>query len=470
MPGTRKELQETLPLDLQADPRAGPPAVAPPADVPPGTPQAPPAGPRRRVLLRAAQFIACAALGALAWQAHSRRPPPPVAPVAAPQAPEPVSAAFPGGEQLLPGLASVDVVVRRNDTLEAIFRRLEVRLSDLADLRAIADVRHALDRLMPGDALRLKLRDGALFALERDLSLTERLRVTRGPSGFDARIVARPIERRVVLAQGAIDSSLFEAGDAAGLQDASILQFAHIFGWDVDFAQGLRAGDRFAVSYEQLWQDGRFVQDGAILAASFSNQGRDIRAVRFIGPDGAAGYYTPDGHSMQRAFLRAPLEFRRVSSGFSRSRWHPVLERMRAHEGTDYAAPAGTPVYAAGDGRVLLAGQQGGYGNVIRIGHGGGIETVYGHLSRFAAGLRAGKDVRQGETIGYVGQTGLATGPHLHYEYRVGGRYQDPQRVRLPDANPIDPALRTAFEAQAARELAGLAPAAAPSGPAAGTL
>ena len=225
--------------------------------------------------------------------------------------------------------------------------------------------------------------------------------------------------------------------------------------------QGLRAGDRFAVSYEQLWQDGRFLQDGAILAASFSNQGRELRAVRFTGPDGRASYFSPDGHSMQRAFLRAPLEFRRVSSGFSTARWHPILERMRAHEGTDYAAPAGTPVYAAGDGRVRLRGVQGGYGNVIRLEHGGGIETVYGHLSRFAAGLRAGQDVRQGETIGYVGQTGLATGPHLHYEYRVAGRYQDPQHVHLPDARPIDAALRTAFEAQAARELAGLAPGAA---------
>ena len=476
MPGTRKELQETLPLDLQVDPQARPQAALQ-ADVQPDAPAgAPPAMPaaarQRRILLRSAQFAACAALAALAWQAPPRRAPAPApalpSPTSSPtptpttQAPEPVSAAFPGGEQVLSGLASIEVVVRRNDTLEAIFKRLEVRLGDLADLRAIADVRHALDRLMPGDALHLKLRDGALFALERDLSLTERLRVTRGPAGFDARIVARPIERRMVFAQGTIERSLFEAGDDAGLQDASILQLAHIFGWDVDFAQGLRAGDRFAVSYEQLWQDGRFLQDGPILAASFSNQGRELRAVRFVAPDGAASYFSPDGRSMQKAFLRAPLEFRRVSSGASAARMHPILGRMRAHEGTDYAAPAGTPVYAAGDGRVRLAGQQGGYGNVIRLEHGGGIETVYGHLSRFAAGLRAGQSVRQGETIGYVGQTGLATGPHLHYEYRVGGHYQDPRRVHLPDASPIDPALRTAFEAQAAHELAGLAPAPVP--------
>ncbi|MFM2287059.1 MAG: hypothetical protein RL684_202 [Pseudomonadota bacterium] len=428
----------------------------------------------RRTLLRSAQALGCAALIALAWRAQAPRSAAPAVPIPVPSLspmvpsvapPAPVAAAFADAGGLLPGLATVNVVVRRNDTLEAIFRRLEVRLSDLADLRTIASVRHALDRLMPGDALRLSLRDGALVALERDLSLTERLHVTRGAQGFETRIVPRPLEHRIVYASGAIVHSLFEAGDDAGLQDATLLQLAHVFGWDIDFVQGLRAGDRFAVSYEQLWQDGRYLQDGAIIAASFSNQGRELRAVRFTGPDGAASYFTPEGRSMQRAFLRAPLEFRRVSSGFSTARWHPILERMRAHEGTDYAAPSGTPVYAAGDGRVRLRGVQGGYGNVIRIAHGGGIETVYGHLSRFASGLHVGQDVRQGETIGYVGQTGLATGPHLHYEYRVEGRYQDPQHVHLPDANPIDPVLRVAFDVQSARALAGLVPPAAAQGP-----
>jgi murein DD-endopeptidase MepM/ murein hydrolase activator NlpD len=163
-----------------------------------------------------------------------------------------------------------------------------------------------------------------------------------------------------------------------------------------------------------------------------------------VGPDGVAGYYSPAGRSMQKAFLRAPLEFQRISSGFSLARLHPILNTIRAHRGTDYAAPLGTPVYAAGSGRLHFRGEKGGYGNVIEIDHGNGIETVYGHLSRFAP-LRAGAHVQQGETIGYVGMTGLATGPHLHFEFHINGRFVDPQKVKLPDSGPIDPALRADF-------------------------
>jgi murein DD-endopeptidase MepM/ murein hydrolase activator NlpD len=259
-------------------------------------------------------------------------------------------------------------------------------------------------------------------------------------------------------AQGVITRSLFEDAGDAGLSDATILALAHVFGWDIDFVQGLRRGDAFTVSVEQLWQDGRYVRDGAILAASFTNQGRTLRTVRYVAPDGTAAYFTPEGRSMQKAFLRAPLEFRRVSSGFSTARFHPILQRVRAHEGTDFAASAGTPVYASGEGRVRFRGVQGGYGNVVQLEHGGGIVTVYGHLSRFATGLHVGQGVHQGETIAYVGQTGLATGPHLHYEFRVDGRFQDSQRVKLPDAKPIDPALRADFEAKAGLALRGLQP------------
>jgi murein DD-endopeptidase MepM/ murein hydrolase activator NlpD len=408
----------------------------------------------RRLLLRSLQLGACLAL---AWLALQVRPASPDFPPARAPAPA-LSVGIPGATALVPGLAIVEVVVRRNDTLDQIFRHLELSLADLASLRTLPGARAALDRLMPGESLRLSLRDGMLYALERDLSLTERLRVTRGTQGFNADVLVRPVERRPHLAQGTITRSLFEDGADAGLSDPVILQLAHVFGWDIDFVQGLRRGDRFTVSFEQLWQDGHNVRDGAILAASFTNQGRELRTVRYLAADGTASYYTPAGRSMQKAFLRAPLEFRRVSSGFSSARFHPILNRIRAHEGTDYAAPAGTPVYAAGDGRVRFRGVQGGYGNVVQLEHGGGIVTVYGHLSRFASGLRRGQPVHQGETIAYVGQTGLATGPHLHYEFRLDGHFQDPQRVPLPAANPIDAALRADFERQAAEALRGLLP------------
>ncbi len=351
---------------------------------------------------------------------------------------------------MAPGLDTIEVIVRRNDTLDAIFRKLELSLTDLANLRALAGARALIDRLVPGESLRLTHRDGALVTLERNLSLTEQLKVTREADGFRADVSARPIEARAVVAHGVIDSSLFDAAQEAGMQDQTVLQLAQIFGWDIDFAQGLRAGDTFTVSYQRLYQQGRYLQDGPILAASFSNQGREVRAVRYRTPDGNDRYYSPDGRSMQKVFLRAPLEFRRVSSRFSRARYHPILDLVRAHQGVDYAAPTGTPVRAAGDGRVRFRGTRGGYGNLLEIDHGGGIVTIYGHLSRFAPTARVGAHVEQGQTVAYVGMTGLATGPHLHYEYRLNGRYLDPQHVKLPDATPLDPALTPDFQRQTA--------------------
>ncbi len=354
------------------------------------------------------------------------------------------------------GLDTIEVIVRRNDTLDAIFRKLELSLADLANLRAIAGARALIDRLVPGESLRLTHRDGALVTLERNLSLTEQLRVTREADGFRADVSARPIEARVIVAHGVVDSSLFDAAQGAGMQEQTVLQLAQIFGWDIDFAQGLHPGDEFTVSYQRLYQRGEYLQDGPILAARFTNQGRVVRALRYRAPDGSARYYSPDGRSMQKAFLRAPLEFRRVSSRFSHARYHPILDLVRAHQGVDYAAPTGTPVRAAGDGRIRFRGVRGGYGNLIEIDHGGGIVTVYGHLSRFAPAARVGARVQQGQTVAYVGMTGLATGPHLHYEYRLNGRYLDPQHVKLPDATPLEPALADDFRRQTAPFLAAL--------------
>lgn len=359
---------------------------------------------------------------------------------------------------LAQGLATIEVIVRANDTLDRIFRKFELSLTDLANLRALDSVRQLLDRLTPGEQLKLVHREGTLISLERDLSLTEKLQVQRDEAGFRADIIAKPISIEPAVAQGTIESSLFEAANQAGLQDATVLKLAKLFGWDVDFVLDLRRGDQFTVSYERISQNGQYVQDGEILAARFVNQGHEYRAARYVAPDGAIGYYTPDGHSVEKAFLRAPLEFRRVSSRFSTGRYHPILNKVRAHRGVDYAAATGTPVQAAGAGRIRFRGQQGGYGNVMELDHGGGIVTVYGHLSRFASTAKAGARVKQGDVIGYVGMTGLATGPHLHYEYRVDGRYLDPQKIKLPDARPIDASLMADFLKQVAPRIAALNP------------
>jgi murein DD-endopeptidase MepM/ murein hydrolase activator NlpD len=220
----------------------------------------------------------------------------------------------------------------------------------------------------------------------------------------------------------------------------------------VDFALEIREGDSFSLVYEEVWQDERRLRDGDVLAAEFINQGRVYRAVRYRDPNGKVDYYTPEGLSVRKAFLRAPLDFNRVSSNFNPNRLHPILKTKRPHKGVDYAAPKGTPVKAAGDGRVIFRGRNGGYGNCVIIQHGGNITTLYAHLSKFAGSARKGSRVSQGQTIGYVGATGLATAPHLHYEYRLNGVHRNPRTVPLPEAAPVAAEYRDDF-LQAARPL-----------------
>jgi murein DD-endopeptidase MepM/ murein hydrolase activator NlpD len=215
------------------------------------------------------------------------------------------------------------------------------------------------------------------------------------------------------------------------------LKLANVFAWDIDFVLDIRSGDRFTAVYEQIYQDGKYLHDGEVLAAEFINDGKVYRAVRYTAEDGATGYYTPEGRPLRKAFLRAPVDFTRVSSGFNPARLHPILNTIRGHMGTDYAAPTGTPVHAAGDGRISFAGVRGGYGRAIVLAHSNSVSTLYGHMSRFAKNLKVGSHVNQGEVIGYVGMTGLATGPHLHYEYLMNGVHMNPQTVRLPGALPL---------------------------------
>ncbi len=374
----------------------------------------------------------------------------------------PVQGPRPPAADARPALATTDVTVARNDTLDRIFRRLKLDLADLATLRSLPGIRNALDSLRTGEALRFTHHDGRLFGLERRLNETQTLRVSRHGDALTADLLHNPVEMRQRTIHGVIDSSLFEAVEAAGAHDQIAVALADIFGWDIDFVLDVRQGDTFAVTYEEIWRDGTYLHDGQIEAAEFVNHGRTFRAVRYADPDGHAQYYTPEGHSLHKAFLRAPVEFSRVSSRFNSARRHPILNLIRAHKGVDYAAPIGTPVHAAGDGHIRMAGRLGGYGNCIEIEHSRSIVTLYGHLSRFARGAHVGAHVAQGTIIGYVGMTGLATGPHLHYEYRVNGVFKNPQTVSLPAAAPIDAAWRADFLARSAPLLATLE---SPAGP-----
>jgi murein DD-endopeptidase MepM/ murein hydrolase activator NlpD len=343
-----------------------------------------------------------------------------------------------------PSSTTLNLLVRRGDTLEQLFRRNGLSLSDLAAIVALPDATQALRLLKPGDRVEVAHRDGQIMSLQRELDEVKLLSIARSGEGFAVRTVERPVDVRTTAAHGVIQSSLFEAGTAAGISDRLVMDMAGIFEWDIDFIQDVRDGDQFSVIYEELWRDGVKRRDGDIVAAEFVNQGKSYRAARFEDSDGHADYYTPEGRSVRKAFIRAPLNFTRISSNFNPNRRHPLLNTIRAHRGVDYAAPTGTPVRAAGAGKVAFRGVQGGYGNVIILQHGGNITTLYGHMSRFGK-ARVGAHVEQGDIIGYVGQTGLATGPHLHYEYRVNGVHRNPRTVTLPPAEPVPPEHQNEF-------------------------
>lgn len=337
------------------------------------------------------------------------------------------------------------VKVTRGDTLSAIFERLGLSPGELHTLLQAGPDTKRLTRLLPGQTLQFHIEQQRLQGLRHHLSPTATLNIRRDSNGFRASIDERQVETRFAHAGGVIESSLFNAGKAAGLSDRLIMEMVAIFGWDVDFALDIRQGDQFVLLYEERWLDGEKLDEGEIVAAEFTNQGRVFRAVRFTGPDGRSAYFDPEGHSMRKAFLRSPVDFRRISSRFQTERYHPVLGKKRPHRGVDYAAAVGTPIKAAGDGKIIFRGWKGGYGRTVIVQHGGKYTTLYAHLSKYRSGRSVGSRVQQGETIGYVGQSGLATGPHLHYEFRVAGVHRNPLTVKLPKAEPIPKQHKAAF-------------------------
>ena len=334
-----------------------------------------------------------------------------------------------------PEYETLTLTIRRGDTLDQLFRKHKLDIGHLTTIARIDEARKQFRKIKPGDVFEITHDDGQLVSMYSALNLTSALQVDRQESGFKAAIVERPIEVRKRLAHGVIDTSLFESAAAAGLSDKLIMNIAGIFAWDVDFVLDIRNGDSYYVQWEEIWQEGEFVTDGEIIAAEFNNNGRTSRAIRFVDDSGRTDYFTPDGHSVRKAFIRAPVDFTRVSSNFNPKRRHPILNTIRAHRGVDYAAPRGTPIKAAGDGKVIHRGVKNGYGNAVILQHGGNITTLYAHMSRYASKARLGTRVRQGQTIGYVGATGLATANHLHYEYGSTASTATPGLSRCPRRN-----------------------------------
>ncbi len=351
---------------------------------------------------------------------------------------------------------SVLVTIQRGDTLDRVFRKHGIDPGDLVQIAKLPEASEHLRMLKPGDEIEIRHVDGDLMSLHRNLELTRALRVVRGDGEFLASIEDRPVETRRRAAYGRIKTSLFESGATAGLSDKMVMNLAGIFAWDVDFVLDIRTDDNYYIIYEELWQDGELASEGEIVAAEFNNNGRTYTAIRYVDKAGRADYFTPEGHSVRKAFVRAPVDFTRISSSFNPRRRHPILNTIRAHRGVDYAAPRGTPVKAAGDGKVIFRGVKGGYGNTVILQHGGNITTLYAHLNAFDRKAGMGKRIKQGQTIAYVGATGLATAPHLHYEYRLNGVHRNPRTVKLPQADPIKPELMGDFRASTAPILAEL--------------
>ena len=328
-------------------------------------------------------------------------------------------------------------VVKKNETVGEIFSRLRLSATELHRVLSFSDNTAKLAKVFPGEQIAFQIHDGDLQALQFDANEKERVLLKIDGETLTEKLIARSLETRVSYASATIRHSLFGDGSKADMSQRLIFRMAELFNYDIDFAQDLQPGDSFAVVYEQVYRDGERLRDGEILAATFVNQGKRYEIFRHISDNGQVDYLGIDGRSRKKAFIRTPVDFTRITSLFSPNRKHPILGRMRRHMGVDYAAPTGTPIKTSGNGVIKTIGWMNGYGNTVIVAHKGGIETLYGHMSRFPKGLKRGDRVKQSETIGYVGSTGLSSGPHLHYEFRIGGTHRDPLSVDLPIADPL---------------------------------
>ena len=338
------------------------------------------------------------------------------------------------------------VAVKKGDNLSNIFKRIGLTPQETHKVASLDDNTQVLKRLKPGQIINYQVNESnQLSALKYAIDIQNTLFVEVTDEQLSSRIENKAIEFRVAYTQGTIEDSLFSAGKAAGMPDTQIMQLANIFGWDIDFILDIRKGDSFSLLYQEKYLDGEKIGNGEILAAEFINQGKSFQAVRYTDKNDRTSYFTPEGLSMRKAFLRNPVDFMYISSSFKPKRFHPILKRWKAHRGIDYRAKTGTPIRAAGDGKVTESGYNKYNGKYVFIQHGQGIVTKYLHMTRRA--VSRGKRVKQGQVIGYVGMTGLAEAPHLHYEFLVNGVHRNPRTVKLPQAKPIAQSERPLFAA-----------------------
>jgi len=327
--------------------------------------------------------------------------------------------------------------IKQGESLASIFKAYQLSSVTLYRILHSSEDAKSLSRIRPGQQLEMQIDDdGTLQKLILVRSPVERLMVSRQDGRYQSQLANKKIEHKVATVTGTIESSLFVDGQKAGLTDSQIMELAEVFGWDIDFALEIRAGDQFRVIYDQQFVDGEKYRSGPILAAEFVNRGKTYQAFRYQSKN-QIGYYDADGHSKRRAFIRTPIRFARISSRFTPKRWHPILKKWKSHRGVDYAAPTGTPIKATGNGRVIFRGWQRGYGRIVILQHSSKYRTAYAHMSKFRSSVKKGTRVKQGQVIGYVGKSGWATGPHLHYEFRVNNVQRNPLTVKLPKSLPL---------------------------------
>ncbi len=334
--------------------------------------------------------------------------------------------------------------LKSGDSTARVFQRNKLSATDLHNIMQLGKSTKTLERIQAGHVFEYaKNSDGLLVGVRYHIDKLNTLEVLRKDNEWQAQTHTKEVEVRQASAAGIIDSSLFLAGKNAGLSDSLVMELAGIFGWDIDFILDIREGDSFTLIYEEKFVDGEKYSNGSILAAEFINRGKSFRAVRYTDSEGNSEYFSPEGLSMRKAFLRAPLDFTYVSSNFNPKRFHPVLKRVKAHRGIDYKAPRGTPIKAAGDGKVIRSAYDKYNGHHVFIQHGQKYTTKYLHFTKRM--VKTGQRVKQGQVIGTLGSTGMVTGAHLHYEFLVNGVHRNPRTVQLPDAEPINKSERERF-------------------------
>ncbi len=347
------------------------------------------------------------------------------------------------------------IIVKSGDTLSEIMVEQGIEPSSLHAFLKLDVIKEYLATLHTNQefSIRRKL-DGHFVSFTMKIGSDKKLVVVRDKSGFSGSIIKLAATRHLQMAAAEIESSLFIAGQNAGLSQKTIMNLVDIYQWDVDFGTDIRKGDKFKIIYEKFYRDGKLIGVGDIVAAEFNSRSRAITAIRYKDLNGRTSYYTPDGRSMRKAFLRNPVDIVRVTSHFNPNRKHPVLHTIRAHKGTDYGAPKGTPIRSTGDGKIIFVGTKGGYGKTVILKHGDKYTTLYAHMSKFAKDIKPGKRIQQGQIIGHVGQTGRVSGTHLHYEFRINGRHKNPLKVKLPGARPLPNRYRADFLSKSREALA----------------